>query len=179
MRTNEIIGFPNKCQRKGWRVITVVSDTEDSSMSVRESDQDGVAMFHLKYLAGKDEERGGLWEMQSQPWETPAVMMSLVHVIRVWKWRTGHLEWSAPSLGRAVQLHVPEAVLVSWFSSAAAHSVSVFLAFRQQPASVCQQGWNHCAQWHPAWKQVRDLTLNFDHFLCHVFMFLPSSLWFQ
>lgn len=68
MRTNEIIGFPNSCQRKGWRVIIVVSDTEGSSMtSTRESDQDGVAMFHLKYLAGKDEERGGLWEMQSPP----------------------------------------------------------------------------------------------------------------
>lgn len=173
--TNEIIGFPNNCQRKGWRVIIVVFDTEDSKMtSTRERDQDGVAMFYLEDLAGKDEERAGLWEMQSQPWETPAVVMSLVHVIR-------DVEWSAPSLGQAVQLHVPEAVLVSRFSSAAAHSLCVFLAFRQQPASVCQQGRNHCAQRHPARKQVRDLTPTFYHFLCHFFMFLPSfhsdSLW--
>lgn len=59
-----------------------------------------------------------------------------------------------------------------WFPSAAAYSVSVFLAFRQQPASVRQQRWNHCAQRHQAWKQVRDLTLNFCHFL--LFLFLRS-----
>lgn len=38
--------------------------------------------------------------------------------------------------------------------------VSVCLAFRQQPASVRQQRWNHCAQRHQAWKQVRSLTLD-------------------
>lgn len=60
-----------------------------------------------------------------------------------------------------------------WFSSAAANWVCVCLAFRQQPASVRQQRWNHCTQWHQAWKQVSGPDSDFlflYHFLLYMFV---------
>lgn len=84
-----------------------------------------------------------------------------VDVLEVYMRRTQHSEQSAPSLGGALQLCVSSLLTphTFWFPSVAANSDSVFLAFRQQPASVCQQRWNHCAQRHQAWKQVSKLQL--------------------
>lgn len=105
----------------------------------------GNVVLNLRSTSWHDVTGASLWSHLVVDWLVP-IIWSLILVTGAW----------LKTLKGAI-LGLNSAALCFVRLSAATNLVSVFLASRQQPASVRQQRWNHCAQRHQAWKQVNEL----------------------